>query len=165
MAIGDIVHDRNEQIIGALAEAFVKIKKGDTTERYLLLGLTSFESSVRINTKTRGVLGRTGKVTYPTSWEGTWRATISYNTPVFRDVLKAFKETGTFPEMEIQTSNENTTGTIGRQTVIHKGVTIDSAILSKIDVENDDELREDISGAFNDFELPETFGLGGLSVQ
>lgn len=164
MAIGDYVMNPNEEVKGSLAEVFVKIKKGDSIERYLMLNLVNFESSVRINTKERGTLGKVGKTTYVTGWSGTWRATMLYNTPIFRDVLTIFKQTGQFPDIEISVSNENTGGTIGRQTVVHLGCTIDSAILSKLDVDSDDVLREDISGSFNDFELPEVFGNGATPI-
>lgn len=156
MAIGDSVMNIDEQVIGSMADAYVTLGDG---RRYQLFNLLNFESSIKVTTKKKGLLGRTGKVTYPTGWEGTWKATLSYNFPVFRQLLTEFKNTGRFPSFEIMTVNENTTGTIGRQSVIHKGCYIDSAILSKIDVDTEDELKEDISGTFNDFEIPEGFSV------
>lgn len=153
--IGVNVMPTDEQVLGSLAEAYVTIKGN----RYKLFNLISFEGSVSISSKTRGILGRTGKVSYPTGWSGSWKATISYNTPIFRKLIYEFKKTGVFPAFEISVSNENSTGTIGRQTVVYKGCYIESAILSKIDIEADGELNEDISGTFNDFELPEQFGV------
>lgn len=158
MAIGDIVMSKDEQVMGSLAEAYVSIRnEAGEKERFLLFNLIDFVSTIKINTKTKGIIGRANKVTYPVSWEGTWKATIVYNSPIFRDLLYKFKSTGYFPDIEIQTTNENVQGTIGRQTVNHKGCLIDSAILSKIDSNADDELTEDISGTFNDFEIPERF--------
>ena len=164
MAIGDSVMNIDEQVIGSMAEAYVVIRRSDgqggtVEERYQLFNLLNFESSIKVTTKKKGLLGRTGKVTYPTGWEGTWKATLSYNFPVFRQLLAEFKDSGKFPGFDIITVNENTTGTVGRQSVIHKGCYIDSAILSKIDVDTEDELREDISGTFNDFEIPEGFAV------
>ncbi len=150
----------DEQVIGSMAEAYTVIRRpdgqgGTIEERYQLFNLLNFESSIKVTTKKKGLLGRTGKVTYPTGWEGTWKATLSYNFPVFRQ----FKNSGKFPSFDIMTVNENTKGTIGRQSVIHRGCYIDSAILSKIDVDTEDELKEDISGTFNDFEIPEGFNV------
>lgn len=155
MALGDNIMNVDEQVIGALAEAYVTIEGN----RYLLFNLESFEGNIKINSKSKGLLGRTGKVNYVTGWEGSWKATLTYNCPIFRDLIYQFKTSGKFPAFEIQVTNENRTGTIGRQTVVYKGCYIDSAILSKIDVNADDELSEDISGTFNDFELPERFAL------
>lgn len=159
--IGDTVMSVDEQVLGSMASAFVKITDPETGDvnRYNLFNLIDFESDLKLTTKSRGLLGRVGKVTYPTGWEGTWKATLSFNAPIFRDLLLKFKKTGRFPAFEIETTNENTTGTIGRQSVIHKGCYIDSAILAKIDINNEDELNEAISGTFNDFEIYEAFKL------
>lgn len=160
MAIGDSVMNIDEQLIGSMAEAMVKITNKDgEEERYQLFNLINFESSIKITTKKKGLLGRTGKVTYPTGWEGTWKAQLSYNFPIFRKLLNEFQKTGKFPSFEIIIVNENTTGTIGRQSVTHTGCYIDSAILSKIDVDTEDELKEDISGTFNGFEIAENFAV------
>ena len=156
MSVGANVMPIDEQVIGSIAEAYVKFSDGN---RYHLFNLINFESTIKVNTKKRGLLGRSGKVTYPTGWEGTWKATASYNTPIFRRALYEFKETGKFPAFDIQVTNENTTGTIGRQTVTHIGCYLDSAILSKIDIDSDGELTEDMSGTFNDFEIPNEFGV------
>lgn len=156
MAIGENIMSMDEQVIGSMAEAYVTLGDGN---RYQLFNLISFESDIKVTTKKKGLLGKTAKVTYPTGWEGTWKATMSFNFPVFRDLLYEFQNSGRFPSFEICVSNENTTGTIGRQTVVHKGCYLDSAVLAKIDVDAEDELKEDISGTFNAFELPETFAV------
>lgn len=155
MAVGTVIMDANNMVNGSYGEAYATIDGN----RYNLFMLVNFEGSVAINKKERGVLGRTGKITYPTGWTGSWKATMSYCTPIFRKLFMEFKSTGKFPSFELQISNENTAGEIGRQTVTYKGCYIDNMILSKLDVEADDTLSEDISGSFNDVEMPEEFGL------
>lgn len=158
MALGDNVMAKEEMVNGSLAQATITIGEN----RYNLLNLINFESTVKPIMRTRGVLGRAGKVHYPTGWEGTWKGKLSYNAPIFRDLLVEFKNTGKLPSFDITVYNENKGGTIGGQNVIHTGCVIDSAILSKIDIETEDELTEDISGTFDGFDILQSFGDGAI---
>jgi hypothetical protein len=155
MSIGDKAFNTSDGISGALAECFVTID-GD---RYNFFVMTEFKSKFKFNSKKVGILGRTGKANRPTGWEGTWTAKMHYCSPIFRKVLYEYKKTGKMPSFEIQITNEDGASTVGRQTVVHKGCYIDDAVLAQFDANADDTLSEDVSGTFDDFEIPEEFKL------
>ena len=143
-----------DAVSGALAEAFVTIDGS----RYHLMQLINFEGNMEVNNVEVPILGKTGKGNKPAGWKGTWSATIHYNTSIFRKVLYTYKKTGYMPPMEIQTTNEDAGSATGKQTIIYKGCLINGGILSKIDVEAD-YLDEDIEGTFDDWEMPNSFGI------
>jgi len=59
---------------------------------------------------------------------------------------------------DIQVTNEDPTSSVGRQTIIHKDCNLDSGILAKFDADAE-YLDEEISGTFEDWEMPEEFSL------
>ena len=139
---------------GADAEGFVTID-GD---RYNVMTMKNFESSLSYG---NGEVKRLGapmvghKEGIP---EGTWSATGYYVHPIFRKLLIDYKNTGFFPSLEIQVTNYDKTSASGRQTVVHKECLIDEYILASFDVDAE-FVEEDISGTFDDFEIPEQFNV------
>ena len=127
------------------------------SNRYCLFNIRKFKGETETIKKERGLLGVPKRVTYVAGFRGKWTAIVDFNTSIFARMMQEFKDTGKFPYMEIQTSNENWTGSTGRLQVIYKNCTLDSAVLSMFDVENEDGMEQDISGTFNDFEIPEGF--------
>ena len=93
---------------------------------------------------------------------GTGSATFHYNTSIFRQLLKRYKDTGEDVYFDIQVSNEDPTSRVGRQTVILKDCNIDGGVLTKFDA-NAEYLEEEMDFTFEDFEMPETFApLAGM---
>lgn len=90
--------------------------------------------------------------------DGKWEATGFYGTPIFKEAIYEYKRTGFFPDFEIQVINEDKTSATGRQSVILKECLIDEAILATFDADSE-LIEEDISGTFDDFEMPEAFNL------
>lgn len=125
--------------------------------RYCLFNIRKFKGEVDTIKKERGLLGVPKKVTYVAGWKGTWTATVDFNTSVFARLMQYYKDTGHFPDMEITTENKNFRGSTGALIVMYREVTLDKAILSMFDVENQDGMEQDISGTFGDFEIPQGF--------
>ena len=73
-----------------------------------------------------------------------------------REVLYAFKEGGEDIYFDIQVTNEDPSSAVGRQTIIHKDCNLDGGILAKYDA-GSEYLDEEISGTFEDWEMPEKF--------
>lgn len=143
-----------DAISGSLAKAYVTID-GD---RYEFMQMTNFDSSVNISIAEVPVLGKIMKGHKPGTGNGEWSATMYYNQPIFRTVMLEYKNTGVFPYFDIQVTNEDPTSSIGRQTVILKDCLFSGGVLSKFDVSTE-ALDEEISGTFDDFELPEKFSV------
>ena len=70
-----------------------------------------------------------------------------------------FKETGADEYFEIQVTNDDPSSAAGRQTMIFFDCNIDGGILAKFDANSEDPLDEDVSGTFEDFQMPESFKL------
>lgn len=141
-----------DAVRGADAECFVTI----SGNRYNLMTLKNFESTLEFNNGEVMRLGA-GMVGHKEGIaSGSWSATGYYGTPIMKQVVYEYKRTGYFPDMEIQVINEDKTSATGRQSIIHKECLIDEAALAMFDADAE-LLEEDISGTFDDYEIPEMF--------
>ncbi len=137
-----------------LAECFVTIG----TNRYNLMQMIDFKAEFKKTKSEVPILGKTGTSNKATGWSGTWSGTFHYNTSIFRELLRAYKNTGEDTYFEIQVSNEDPTSAAGRQTIIFVDCNADGGILAKFDADGE-YLDEEMSGTFEDFRMPETFTL------
>ncbi len=146
-----IMHAR-EALHGAEGSAYVIIEG----QRHLLMQLKKFEGKftkdkteiARLGTRVKG--NRSGNV------KGTWTATAYYNTDVLRKVMVRYAKYGEDIYFDIQTTNDDPNSQAGRHTVVYRDCNLDEMILSKIDIEAE-TLEEDVTGTFEDFEMPEEF--------
>ena len=141
-----------DAISGSLAECFVTIEGN----RYNFMQAINLEASIEKNKVEVPILGKTGKGNKAAGWTGSGSATFHYNTSIFRQLLKRYKDTGEDIYFDIQVTNEDPTSTVGRQTVILKDCNVDGGILAKFDADAD-YLDEDMDFTFEDFEIPEQF--------
>ena len=149
--MGQTMHAK-DSVSGSLAECFITIKGN----RYNFMQIFNFESKME-KTKTEvPILGKRGKGNKATGWKGTFTGTAHYNQSVMREVLYAFKEGGEDIYFDIQVTNEDPSYAVGRQTIIHKDCNLDGGILAKYDA-GSEYLDEEISGTFEDWEMPEKF--------
>lgn len=146
-----IMHAK-DAISGSLAECFVTI--GDN--RYNFMQAIDLEAKLEKTKVEVPILGKTGKGNKANGWKGTGSATFHFNTSIFRQLMKRYKDTGEDIYFDIQVTNEDPTSSVGRQTVILKDCNIDGGILAKFDADAD-YLEEDMDFTFEDFEMPETF--------
>lgn len=143
-----------DTVSASLAECYATIG----TTRYNLMQAINLEANFEKTKSEVPILGKTGKGNKATGWRGTGSATFHYNTSVFRDMMKQYKDTGEDVYFDIQITNEDPTSSVGRQTVILKDCNIDGGILAKFDADAE-YLDEDMDFTFEDFEMPERFNL------
>ena len=141
-----------DTIAGSLAECYVTIEGN----RYNFMQAINLEASIEKVKTEVPILGKTGKGNKAAGWKGTGSATFHYNTSIFRQLLKRYKDTGEDIYFDIQVSNEDPTSKVGRQTVILKDCNIDGGVLTKFDADAE-YLEESLDFTFEDFEMPETF--------
>lgn len=141
-----------DAISGSLAECYITINGN----RYNFMQIIDFESNVEKNKTEVPILGKTGKGNKANGWSGTFSGTAHYNQSIMRNLFYQYKETGEDTYFEIMVTNEDPTSAVGMQTVILKGCNLDGGVLAKFDA-NADYLDEDISGTFEDFEIPQKF--------
>ena len=141
-----------DAVSASLAECYVTIEGN----RYNFMQAINLEASIeKIKTEVP-ILGKTGKGNKAAGWKGAGSATFHYNTSIFRELLKRYKDTGEDIYFDIQVSNEDPTSRVGRQTVILKDCNIDGGVLTKFDA-NAEYLEEEMDFTFEDFEIPEKF--------
>ena len=154
MAINNIRMRGKDALQAAMAECYVTV--GDN--RYNFMQALNLEAKIE-RTKTEvPILGRPGKGNKTTGWKGTGSATFHFNTSIFREIAKHYKETGEDIYFDIQITNEDPTSAAGRQTVILIDCNFDSIILAKFDADGE-YLDESFDFTFDDFSMPETFNL------
>ncbi len=152
-----IMHAK-DAISASLAECFVTIDGN----RYNFMQAYKLEASIEKKKTELPILGKPGKGNKSTGWSGTGSATFYYNTSIFRELLKRYKDTGEDIYFDIQVTNEDPTSAVGRQTVILRDCNLDGGILAKFDADAE-YLDEEISFTFEDFEIPEIFSnLAGM---
>ncbi len=148
------VMDVINAISGALAECYITIEG----VRYNFLQFKKFEASIEKKKDPVKMLGKTGESSKSAGWSGKFSGTAYYNQSVLRNMLYAYKKTGKDIYFQIQVTNDDPTSTIGKQTVLLTGCNLDGGILALFDVDSS-VLEEDISGTFDDFEIPVVFSL------
>ena len=148
------IMNAKDAVSASLAECFVTI--GDN--RYNFMQAINLEANFEKNKTEVPILGKTGKGNKATGWKGTGSATFHYNTSIFRELMKRYKDTGEDVYFDIQVTNEDPTSSVGRQTVILKDRNMDGGLLAKFDADAE-YLDEDMDFTFEDFEMPEIFSL------
>jgi hypothetical protein len=148
------IMNAKDSVFAALAECFVTIED----RRYNFMQAINLEATMEKNKSEVPILGKTGKGNKASGWSGTGSATFHYNTSIFRELLKRYKDTGEDIYFDIQVTNEDPTSSVGRQTVILKDCNLDGGIIAKFDADGE-YLDEDLDFTFEDFEMPETFNL------
>lgn len=148
------IMNAKDSVFAALAECFVTIED----RRYNFMQAINLEATMEKNKSEVPILGKTGKGNKASGWSGTGSATFHYNTSIFRELLKRYKDTGEDIYFDIQVTNEDPTSSVGRQTVILKDCNLDGGIIAKFDADGE-YLDEDLDFTFEDFEMPETFNI------
>lgn len=148
------IMNAKDTVSASLAECFVTIEGS----RYNFMQAINLEAKMEKNKTEVPILGKTGKGNKATGWKGTGKATFHYNTSIFRELLKRYKDTGEDVYFDIQVANEDPTSTVGRQTIVLKDCNIDGGLLAKFDADAE-YLDEDMDFTFEDFDMPEKFSL------
>jgi len=107
------VMQAKDAVSASLAECFVTI--GDN--RYNFMQAINLEANFEKNKTEIPILGKTGKGNKSTGWSGTGSATFHYNTSIFRQMMKQYKDTGEDVYFDIQVTNEDPTSSVGRQSL------------------------------------------------
>ena len=153
--MSNVTMNASDTLSAKLASCYVTIGG----RRYNAFNFIKFEAKFKKNKQKVAILGKTGSGNKSTGWEGTFDATIHYNSSIFRTMMADFKDSGKDVYFEIDVTNEDPGSAAGRQSATFIGCNLDEGILAKFDASSDDPLDEDVSGTFEDFKFPETFAV------
>ena len=142
-----------DTISGREGRAYAKIN-GNNEELFFS---KSVEASVEKSKSEVKAIGKrmTGHKT--TGANGTGSMTLYYLTPLFRQMLKEWKDTGADVYFDLVVENDDPASVAGKQSVLLMGCNLDSVVLAKLDGDSDDPLDEDADFTFEDFDILEAF--------
>ncbi|WP_063564823.1 phage tail tube protein [Paenibacillus sp. O199] len=141
-----------DTISGQEGRAYATID-GQSEEMFYVKSLEASIEKQKAEVKT---LGRRGVQHKATGWSGSGSMTIFYTTSRYRELMMKYIKDGVDTYFDIQIVNDDPTSSIGQQTVVLKGVNLDSVVMAKVDTESD-ALDEEISFTFDDVDLPDIF--------
>lgn len=124
--------------------------------RYNFMILKSINATMEKKKDEVAIMGKTGASNKTVGWSGSGSMTFYYNWPVFRRLMKRFKDTGQDFYFDVIIRNADLASSAGAQTVILKDCNSDSIELAKLDADST-TLEEDMDFTFDDWENPEEF--------
>lgn len=92
-----------------------------------------------------------------TGMSGSGSMTLYYLTPLFRQMLKQYKDTGVDIYFDLVVENSDPSSSAGKQTTLLMDCNLDSVLLTKLDADSDDPLEEDADFTFEDYDILEEF--------
>ena len=138
-----------DTISGKEGRAYAKIN-GNNEELFMA---KTIEANVEKNKSEIKAIGKrmTGHKT--TGANGAGSMTLYYMTPLFRAMIKQWKETGVDVDFDMVVENDDQESSAGKQTTLLIGCNLDSVVLAKLDGDSDDALDEDVDFTFEDFDI------------
>lgn len=138
-----------DTISGKEGRAYAKIN-GNNEELFMA---KTIEANVEKNKSEIKAIGKrmTGHKT--TGANGSGSMTLYYMTPIFRAMIKQWKETGVDVYFDMVVENDDQESSAGKQSTLLIGCNLDSVVLAKLDGDSDDALDEDVDFTFEDFDI------------
>lgn len=142
-----------DPISGKEGVAYAKIN-GNNEELFFA---KTIEASVEKAKSEIKAIGRrmTGHKT--TGMSGSGKMTLYYLTPLFRQMLKQYKDTGVDIYFDLVVENNDPSSFAGKQTTLLMDCNLDSVVLTKLDGDSDDPLEEDADFTFEDYDILQEF--------
>nr|DAH18291.1 MAG TPA: tail tube protein [Caudoviricetes sp.] len=138
-----------DTISGKEGRAYAKIN-GNNEDLFMAKNIESTVEKAKSEIKAIGKR-MTGHKT--TGGNGTGSMTLYYLTPLFRDMIKQWKETGVDVYFDMVVENDDPESSAGKQSILLIGCNLDSTVLAKLDGDSDDPLDEDVDFTFEDFDI------------
>ena len=138
-----------DTISGKEGRAYAKIN-GNNEDLFMAKNIESTVEKAKSEVKAIGKR-MTGHKT--TGGNGTGSMTLYYLTPLFRQLVKRWKETGVDIYFDMVVENEDPSSAAGKQSILLIGCNLDSSVLAKLDGDSDDPLDEDVDFTFEDFDI------------
>ena len=138
-----------DTINGKEGRAYVKVN-GNNEELFFA---KSIEANVEKNKSDVKSIGRrmTGHKT--TGGNGSGSMTLYYLSPLFRQMMREWKDTGVDVYFDMVVENDDPESSAGKQSALLIGCNLDSVVLAKLDGDSDGPLDEDIDFTFEDFDI------------
>lgn len=145
--------ESKDAINGKKGRAYAKI---DGNNELLFMAKTIEATAEKAKSEIKSIGRRmTGHKAMGLSGSGTM--TIYYVTPLFRGMMKNYKDTGVDTYFDLVVENDDPASAAGKQTALLIDCNIDSVLLAKLDGDSDDALDEEVAFTFEDFDFLNEF--------
>lgn len=138
-----------DTISGKEGRAYAKIN-GNNEELFMA---KTIEANVEKNKSEIKAIGKRMSGHKTTGANGAGSMTLYYMTPLFRAMIKQWKETGVDVYFDMVVENDDQESSAGKQSTLLIGCNLDSVVLAKLDGDSDDALDEDVDFTFEDFDI------------
>ena len=138
-----------DTINGKEGRAYVKVN-GNNEELFFA---KSIEANVEKNKSDVKSIGRRMTGHKSTGGNGSGSMTLYYLSPLFRQMMREWKDTGVDVYFDMVVENDDPESSAGKQSALLIGCNLDSVVLAKLDGDSDDPLDEDIDFTFEDFDI------------
>jgi len=138
-----------DTISGKAGRAYAKIN-GNNEELFYAKAVEATVEKAKSEVKAIGKR-MTGHKT--TGASGSGSMTLYYITPLFRQMVKKWKDTGIDEYFDMVIENDDQESSAGKQSTLLMFCNLDSVILAKLDGDSDDPLDEDVDFTFEDFDI------------
>lgn len=138
-----------DTISGKEGRAYAKIN-GNNEELFYAKTIEASVEKAKAEVKAIGKR-MTGHKT--TGASGSGSMTLYYLTPLFRQMVKTWKDTGVDVYFDMVIENDDQESSAGKQSTLLMSCNLDSVILAKLDGDSDDPLDEDVDFTFEDFDI------------
>ena len=142
-----------DPISGKEGVAYAKIN-GNNEELFFA---KTIEASVEKAKSEIKAIGRRMTGHQTTGMSGSGKMTLYYLTPLFRQMLKQYKDTGVDIYFDLVVENNDPSSSAGKQTTLLMDCNLDSVVLTKLDGDSDDPLEEDADFTFEDHDILQEF--------
>jgi hypothetical protein len=137
---------------GKQGKAFLTLN-GENNE---LFSVKKFSADVEYQKADFKVVGTTTVQQKTTGAKKTGSMTIYYGTPLFIQMAQEYEKTGKVVYFDMQIENSDPATSVGKQTVVYYGCSLDKIPLSMLDADSD-FLEEEVSFSYTSFETLDNF--------
>lgn len=142
-------------VTGSEGSAFITV---DGQNRYFF-EMSKIDSSIEFTVIAKKLMGSRMKQHKVVGAEGKGSMTIYNVSPVALSVYQQYLKTGRVPQISIQTTNEDSSSTIGRRTVVLRNVILAKVPVAVLDDSSEDLNTVDIDFTFDDIDDLETYAM------
>lgn len=142
-------------VTGNEGSAYITV---DGQNRYFF-EMSKIESNIEFTVITKKLLGQRMKQHKVVGAEGKGSMTIYNVSPAALAIYQSYIKTGKIPQISIQTTNEDSSATIGRRTVVMRNVIMEKVPVAMLDDSSEDLNTVDVDFTFDDIDDLESYVL------
>ena len=141
-----------DAINGKQGKAFITLEGAN----YELFSVKKLTTDYEFQKSDFKVVGTTTVQQKTTGAKKSGTMTIYYGTPLFAKIAQEYEKTGKVLYFDLQVENDDPATSVGNQTMVYYGCSLDKVPLSMLDADADN-LEEEVGFTFTSFETLESF--------